>query len=154
MNLRYDLIECYVVRPGTTGHEFLLLRRAPGRYMAGVWYTVAGHIQPGETAIRAAVRELHEETVLVPVELYCLDRVGSFYVSSEDTLWHAIIFCALVAADAPVRLNPEHDTFRWVPRQTAAAQFFWSSSREAVAQIGAEILDGSVAKPYMQIPLP
>jgi dihydroneopterin triphosphate diphosphatase len=154
MNLRYDLIECYVVRPGSTGHEFLLLRRAPGCYMAGAWYTVAGHIHQGESAVQTAVRELREETALLPLELYCLDRVGSFYVPSEDTLWHAVIFCALVAADAPVRLNPEHDAFRWAPRQTAAAQFLWSSSREAVAQIGTEILDGSIAKPYMQIRLP
>ncbi len=154
MDLRHDLIECYVVRPGSTGHEFLLLRRSSGRYMAGAWYTVAGHIQPGETAVQAAVRELHEETALVPLELYCLDRVSSFYVPSEDTLWHAIIFCAFVAADAPVRLNPEHDAFRWVPRQTAAAQFLWSGNRKAVTQIAAEILDGSIAKPYMRIPLP
>ena len=90
MNLRYDLIECYVVRPGSTGHEFLLLRRAPGRYMAGAWHTVAGHIQSDETAVQIAMRELCEETALVPVELYCLDRIGFFFVPSEDTLWHAI----------------------------------------------------------------
>ncbi len=121
--------------------------------MAGAWYTVAGHIQAGEAAVQTAVRELGEETALEPLELYCLDRIASFYVPSEDTLWHAIVFCALAAADAHVRLNPEHDAFRWVPRQTAAAQFLWSSSREAVKQIDIEILDGSIAKPYMRIPL-
>src|SRR5579859_5032811 len=151
MNLRHDLIECFVVRSASTGHEFLLLRRSPGRYMAGAWYTVAGRMEAGETAVQTALRELREETALKPLELYCLDRVGSFYVPSEDTLWHSVIFCVLVAADAPVRLNAEHDSFRWVPRQTAAAQFLWSDNREAIMQIGTEILDGSFAKPYMRI---
>lgn len=142
--------------PWFNGHEFLLLRRASGRYMAGAWYTVAGHIQAGETAVQTAVqtavRELREETALAPLELYCLDRIASFYVPSEDTLWHAIVFCALVAADPLVCLNPEHDDFRWVSRQTAATQFLWSGSREAVIQIDTEILDGSIAKPYMRMP--
>ena len=154
MNLRHDLIECFVVRPGSTGHEFLLLRRSPGRHMAGAWYTVAGRMEAGETAVQTALRELREETALQPLELYCLDRINSFYVPSQDTLWHAIIFCAIVPADPPVHLNPEHEAFSWVSRQTAPAHFIWPSCRESVAQIGTEILDGSIAKPHMRVPLP
>jgi hypothetical protein len=35
MNLRHDMIECFVVRPGGDSHEFLQIRRSPRRYMAG-----------------------------------------------------------------------------------------------------------------------
>lgn len=95
----------------------VLLRRSPDRYMAGAWYTVAGRMEAGETAVQTALRELREETALHPLDLYCLDRVGCFYLPSQDTLWHAIIFCAIVSADAPVCLNPEREAFRWVSRQ-------------------------------------
>ena len=153
MNLRHDMIECFVVRPTATSHEFLQILRSPGRYMAGVWHTVAGRIEAGETAVAAAVREMREETSLVPLELYCLDRIGSFYIPEQDTLWHSVIFCAIVPADAPVQLNEEHDAFRWMARDTAAAHFVWPGNRESIAQVCTEILDGSAAKPRMRVPL-
>ncbi len=60
MNIRYDMIECFVVRSAADSHALLQLHRSPGRYLAGIWHTVAGRIEAGETAVAAAIRELRE----------------------------------------------------------------------------------------------
>ena len=43
------------------GDEVLLLLRANTGYMDGYWAVPAGHVEQGESAIAAAVRELKEE---------------------------------------------------------------------------------------------
>ncbi|GMU36549.1 MAG: NUDIX domain-containing protein [Phycisphaerae bacterium] len=58
------------IRRGVIGilHEqgrYLLIRRAPGVTLGGTWCFPGGHIERGENARRAVVRELHEELGIV-----------------------------------------------------------------------------------------
>src|SRR5204862_1177823 len=46
------------------GDEVLLLLRANTGYMDGYWAMPAGHVERGESAVAAAVRELEEEVGL------------------------------------------------------------------------------------------
>lgn len=48
--------------------DVLLVRRATGRH-AGLWSAPGGRIEPGETAVAAAERELREETGLASTGL-------------------------------------------------------------------------------------
>ena len=50
MRVRYDMVACFVVRPGEKqgAAEFLQLRRAAGDFMGGAWSTVRGRIEPDE----------------------------------------------------------------------------------------------------------
>ncbi|SDX79406.1 ADP-ribose pyrophosphatase YjhB, NUDIX family [Modestobacter sp. DSM 44400] len=51
----------FLLRDGAAGPEVLLhLRRATG-YLDGHWASLAGHVEDGETAVAAAVREVREE---------------------------------------------------------------------------------------------
>lgn len=51
----------FLLRDGAAGPEVLLhLRQATG-YMDGHWASLAGHVEAGETAVAAAVREVREE---------------------------------------------------------------------------------------------
>ena len=155
MNVRYDMVACYVVRPGEAGgeHEFLMLRRSPGEFMAGAWSVVRGTSEAGETAWGAALRELREETGLVPREFYQLDTVDVFYLAKGDTIWHCPAFCALVGRDAEVSLNPEHDAVRWVPRPRIEAEVLWPGERVQLAELCRTILDDGPAKAYLRIAL-
>src|SRR5947209_7645875 len=110
MKVRYDMVCCFVVRPGAAGgHELLQLRRSPGEYLAGAWSTVRGRTEEGETAWAAALRELREEAGMTPTEFYQLDTVDVFYLWADDTLWHCPGFCAVIDRETPVVMNEEHD---------------------------------------------
>jgi len=154
MNIRYDMISVYVIRPAATSHEILQLRRAQNDYMGGTWQTVRGTMEANETAWQAALRELKEETGLTPTEFYKLSLLEIFYLTHDETIWHCPAFCALVAADANVILNEEHDAARWLPIESAAKDFMWPAEPQAIAELTREIINTGPAKPYLEIKLP
>jgi len=156
MQIRYNMVSCYVARPTAdgTGHEFLQLRRSKDDYMGGTWQAIYGQSEEGESPVAAVVRELREESGLIAKELYRLDQVSVFYIASSDTMWHCVPFCAIVTRDEPVVLNDEHDAARWVPASDAEAAFMWKDNRDAIRDILGYILAESLAKPHMRIPLP
>src|SRR4051812_29307433 len=137
------MVSVFVVRPDASGrsHEFLQLRREKDDFMGGTWQTVRGTMEGGETAWQAALRELKEETGLVPVEFYKLSTLESFYVVKDETVWHCPGFVAVVARDANVVLNHEHDASRWVARSEVHRSFMWPTERVLLDEICAEILD-------------
>ena len=145
-------VSVLVVRPSAAGHELLLGRRAEGRYMGGTWQLITGGIEPRETAWQAAVREVREETGLAITDLFRLaENVMQFYRADVDAMCVAPMFCALVAADAVVTIDPEHTHLEWVPIDTAAARLMWPGDRSALAQVRSEILADGPAKPYLRI---
>ena len=153
MKVRYDMVACYVIRPGPWGgeHEVLQLRRSPGEFMAGAWSTVRGKMEPGETAWGAALRELHEEAGIRPDEFYQVDTVDIFYLHGDDTLWHCPGFCAVVSPDVQIALNEEHDAVRWVERSRIETDFLWPGERSQLREVCREIMDDGPAKGYLRI---
>jgi dihydroneopterin triphosphate diphosphatase len=153
MNVRYDMIACHVVRPDANGtsHEFLQLRRHGDDYMGGTWQIVRGRCEPNEPAWRAALRELHEETGLQPLEFYKLSLMEQFYLVHEETVWHVPSFVAVVVRESEVRLNEEHDQFRWVPRERIDAETMWAGERLVLAELCREVLDDGLAKPFLRL---
>ena len=59
--------------PSTDRVEILLMRRAPGRILPGLWQCVSGSLEPGESVPAGALRELFEETGLGP------DSIEAFF---------------------------------------------------------------------------
>ena len=158
MNARYDMVCCFAVRPGEDGRlgEVLQLRRAPGDFMGGAWSIVRGRIEHGEKAWQAALRELREETGLVPPagDFYQLDTVDTFYLAADDSVWHVPGFCAVVPRDRRIVLNAEHDAFRWVGRERFGGDFFWPGERRQLEELTREILDDGPARQYLRLQAP
>jgi len=156
VEIRYNMVSCYIARPTADGtaHEFLQLRRAPDDFMGSTWQAIYGQSEKGETPVAAALREIKEETGLVPSEFYRLDQVSVFYIASTDTMWHCIPFCAIVTREQLVVLNDEHDAARWVNIADAERLFMWKDNRDAIRDIQSHILTDSLAKPFLRIPLP
>ena len=84
---RPDLVDCWMFRVGRTARdiarpEVLLIRRAPGRILPGLWQCVSGSLEGGERVALGALRELAEETGFGPADIeafYDLDLVNQFH---------------------------------------------------------------------------
>jgi dihydroneopterin triphosphate diphosphatase len=140
--LETRFVDVYVLRGADTGLELLLLRRAPGGRCPGSWESVHGHIEPGESPVEAARRELSEETGLLAERLYNLSRVELFYQHRPDVVALVPVFAAFVAAAAEPRLGPEHDRLEWLGPDQARARFAWPRERRAVEDITVLFRDG------------
>ena len=153
MKVRFDMVSCFVARPGETAgsFEFLQLRRAANDFMGGAWSTVRGTVEEGETGWQAALRELREEAGITPVEFYQVDTVDIFYLHGDDTIWHCPGFCAVVDRDVIVTLNEEHDAYRWTDRSRIDRDFIWPGERAQLAEACREILDNGPARTYLRV---
>src|SRR2546428_13307665 len=121
-SLQVSFIDAYLLRSGASGLEVLVLRRAPGGRSPGSWETVHGHIEPGETPVQAALRELREETGLEPARLYNVSRVEAFYRHQTNEIALIPVFAGVVDARAAVRHSAEHDRAEWLEAREAAAR--------------------------------
>ena len=156
MDVRSDQVVIYVLRPTEhgDGHEVLQLRRSPGRYLAGAWAFPGGRIEAGETAARAALRELAEETGLTPADvrrLAFLSNVETFYLAAADAVVHRVGFLAMIGRDAEVRLNEEHTAARWIVRGQFATHVLWPGERWSLAEIWREHLRPHVADSHRRL---
>lgn len=67
-----------VIVPITDDGELILVRQYRHPIGRWVWELPAGTLKPGEEAERAAIRECHEETGLIPSRV---EQIGSYYPS-------------------------------------------------------------------------
>jgi 8-oxo-dGTP pyrophosphatase MutT (NUDIX family) len=133
--VRVGFVDTFVLRDRGAGLEALVLRRGPGGRNPGSWETVHGTIEPGESPVDAARRELVEETGLAALRLYNLSRVESFFWHPTGEVILIPQFAVFVAPDAAPRLSPEHDGAEWLPLGAARARFAWPRERRAIDDI-------------------
>lgn len=119
------LIDVYPYRSREGFNEFLILKRAPDKIYAGQWRMIGGKIHPGETAWKAALRELKEETSMKPESFWAIPSVNTFYNQKEDRIEQVPAFAACLPIDAKIELNEEHTEFRWIQSSEAASLIQW-----------------------------
>lgn len=159
MPYRPDIVAVWAFRiadPRQPGDlEILLIRRAAGRELAGLWQCVTGSIEPNERIVEAAVRELGEETGLAgdAIEaLYDLDLTIGFHWPAADAILTEVAFAARVRPDAEPKLSAEHDGYRWVSPAEATAAVVWPTYRSAIERI-ATILPDTDRAAWLEIDL-
>lgn len=155
--VRTDVVDVYIARRGEDLQlELLQIQRAKSPLL-GTWQPVMGHIEAGETALQAAVREMGEEVGLMlpataahtraepaaddgPQGLWALEQVHPFYIAAIDCVVLSPRFVALVGPQWTPRLNDEHTAWRWSRLATAHRTFMWPGQLAAVREIG-DLLD-------------
>lgn len=143
--MRTDIVELYIARMSTSGHEqfeFLQLRRVETP-MAHTWQPIMGHVERGETAIQAVLREAYEETGIdlqsSSVHAYQLEQSTPYFLGQRNEIVLPARFLALLLEPMQVTLNQEHDALRWITDSAADhrerdAAWFWPSQRIAIAE--------------------
>lgn len=150
-SVRCHQIEVHLLRRRRGRAEFLLLRRGPERSLPGIWQPVTGGIERGETAWRAAVREVFEETQLTPIRWWALEQPTLYYDVAHDIASIVPVFAAEVAWTDPVTLSHEHDRYAFVSPATAARRVLWGTQRKAQRAVLAEIVAGGPAADAREI---
>ena len=152
--MRPDLVDCWVFRVVRSARDVpstdvLLLRRAPGRILAGLWQCVSGSLDGGERISSAALRELEEETGFGAGAIeafYDLDLVNQFHEPSYDAIVSAAVFAVRVGADATATLSSEHDDARWLAIDDAHDEVIWPGYRTAIERIRDDLGDPERAR--------
>ncbi len=146
---RPDLVDCWIYRVRTSARdirsaEMLLIRRAPGRILPGLWQCVSGGLEDGERVAEGALRELREETGFDADAIeafYDLDLVNQFHEPSVDAVMTSAVFAVRVAPDAEPTLSHEHDGARWLPIDDAHREVVWPGYRTAIERIRDDLAD-------------
>ena len=127
------VVDVVVVRRVGKAWRVLILERALGVRSTGAWEIVHGSIEPGEAVTAAAVRELREETGLVPSRLYTI-TANPFYLARSDTLQVSIAFAAVVSS-AKFILGVEHSRAQWVTFAAATRKLAWPRTHDLLRQV-------------------
>jgi bis(5'-nucleosidyl)-tetraphosphatase len=119
-----------IFRQTPDGPVFLLLDY--GKH----WDYPKGHLEAGETAWRAAVRELREETGIVHV-----DRVGRFqhhmhymfHSKKKGLVSKTVTYFLGRTRTSAVKISEEHEGFAWLPYEEARARLTFDNARQILA---------------------
>ncbi|TKA94067.1 NUDIX domain-containing protein [Cereibacter changlensis] len=136
--IRCHAVSLVAVRVVNGKNEVLLLRRT--RSLQGEWCQIAGAVETGETAWQAAIRELAEETGLVPITLYSGDVCEQFYEPHLDAISILPVFIATIDPTSSVQLNPEHSDYCWVSFSDADRMVPFAGQRKVLRHVEAEFM--------------
>ena len=147
-------IEVCVFRFRNDTIEYLVLRRALAELIhPGMWQLITGMTTEGERGVRTALREMHEETGLIPRHFWSVPVMTSFYDRNGGSLHFSPVFAAQVDPVTPVRISEEHCDFAWLPLADARRRLVWPCHRAVVDTVDAVIVRGEEAAFRLAIPI-
>lgn len=132
MKIISNLIEAHIFREQNGKLEFLLLKRSPDEYYPNIWQMITGKIKKDETAYNTALREIKEETNLIPEKFWVAPNVNSFYSAEKDYICLMPVFAAKVNYDSKVIISKEHSEYKWLSPEEAKKILAWDGQRKSV----------------------
>ncbi len=133
--VKAPFVSSYIVHKSEGSAHYLLIRRC-GKLLTGIWQGVSGGVHKGESAPEAAVREIFEETGIVPDRFFSADAVETFYMPERDMVALVPMFVAFVDEKREVRLSDnEHDAYAWLDLEAALERLTFSEQRRIIRQI-------------------
>jgi len=150
-------IECNIVEVcifcfSDNGPLFLLLRRSKtDRIYPDTWQMVSGSIEGNETAVNASLRELNEETGLVPQRYWLVPHMNTFLNPKRDVVHISAVFAAQVPMGSLPTLSHEHYEFEWCSMDRAKQLLVWPGQVQALNIIHEYIIGGKLASLLTEI---
>ena len=111
--------------------KFLLLLRSEKAGGGGLWALPGGALEEGETPHESIEREIKEETEL---NIFDTKPFYAFTLESKGDTIVTIAYRALTKATA-VKLNWEHDDYKWVDKNDALTMKLSSVARSIIEKI-------------------
>ncbi len=107
-------IAAFICRVVDDEAQYLIIKRSSQK-LYGSWQMVSGQVEPGENGVQAALREIKEETGLVPAKFFSANLCEQFYDTDYNVINIVPVFLAFVDIDAYVVLNGyEHSEYKWI----------------------------------------
>ncbi|MGD8741912.1 MAG: dihydroneopterin triphosphate diphosphatase [Granulosicoccaceae bacterium] len=145
----YKRPESVLVVVHTRDGQVLVMERASPR---GFWQSVTGSLREGESAERAAWRELREETGLQAGQLIDCQRTNCFTILPEWRSRYApevqenteyVFRFQVEEAALPLLSQSEHVRAQWLPRDEAASRVSSWTNRDAILDFVPEPVNDS-----------
>jgi dATP pyrophosphohydrolase len=109
----------------------LLLKRVSGKIYPGIWQGVTGKIDDNELPYQAALRELKEETGLIPKKIWTIDKVNIFYDAKKNIMNLIPVFGVKVDTQKVI-LSNEHIEYKWCNINEAIKLLTWIQQKKGI----------------------
>ena len=130
-SIEVRVIDCHICRETESGYKYLLLKRSSNQIYPNIWQCVTGKIKLNESAHKAAIRELKEETGLSPINFWTLDHVNYFYESKKNRMNLIPVFGAEVDSSL-IKLSLEHTEYKWCTIDEGIKLTLWNKQKEGL----------------------
>ena len=113
--------------------HFLVLQRAKEEKLyPGLWQIVTGTMKKNESALKAAMRELKEETGLSPKRCWTIPYVDTYFDLAKDTIQLVPVFAVELDSSSTLQLSKEHQRFEWLRYKDARERLVWPGQRRSI----------------------
>lgn len=123
-----ESIEVWFCAPNFT--QVLLLHYRKAGDARQFWQPLTGGIEPGETAVQAAIRETQEElelNITTRQLQYCSELTVA--ITADFNVHKRLFWCQI--DQQPLQVNPhEHDRAAWFKDADVAKQLYWASNQQ------------------------
>jgi 8-oxo-dGTP pyrophosphatase MutT (NUDIX family) len=101
-------------------------------YPEGHWDLPKGHVEPNETEIETALRELEEETGIKDAKVHdgFREKIHYFFRKEEGLISKIVIFFLVRASDKDIALSFEHQNFEWLPYKDAYEKMTFKNTKK------------------------
>jgi dihydroneopterin triphosphate diphosphatase len=150
--IQSQIIEICIFRIAGSEPEYLLLKRAADDQLyPDIWQLVTGTVKKKEKAVKAALRELKEETGLPARRMWTVPFVDSYFDIKRDTVQIVPVFAAEVDNVSKLHLSSEHQVFEWLKHPYARERVVWPGQRHILDVVDEFIAGGKEASGLLQI---
>ncbi len=128
------VVAAYICRLVAGQAHYLVIKRASA-HLNGTWQMVSGRLEADETAWQAALREIKEETGLIPDRLYSPNLVEQFYEPQNNCIHLVPVFVGFIDREQAVVLSHEHSDYRWITIDEADQYLAFALQRRMIREI-------------------